>query len=74
MHGNYNQPKRLSAFFPQKKLSEKTYSEKTIFLTFLIACSRLLLIGDEKWPGDDEWNLVEKKEWSGEPISIFLKT
>ena len=39
-----------------------------------IACSRLSVSGGLKKRGGDEWGLVGKKERSGEPVSIVLKT
>ena len=39
-----------------------------------IACSRLSVSGGLKKRAGDEWGLVGKKERSGEPVSIVLKT
>ena len=39
-----------------------------------LACSRLSVSGGLKKRAGDEWCLVGKKERSGEPVSIVLKT
>ena len=39
-----------------------------------LACSRLSVSGGLKKRAGDEWGLVGKKERSGEPVSIVLKT
>ena len=40
----------------------------------ILACSRLSVSGGLKKRAGDEWGLVGKKERSGEPVSIVLKT
>ena len=43
-------------------------------LRYILACSRLSVNGGMKKRVGDEWGLVGKKERSGEPVSIVLKT